>query len=273
MAQISSVQHTPSTSSSDSTPEARAAKATLDSLRALFALPDIQLIAMPASGGGAPAASLGSPTAFGAAWGDAFVGAGYQNRTRYGHLGDGAVSGGAGLGNPRRNIGIEITATSYSTLRQGFGTNGSASIKLHRVVNSMFGVAAGYENAMPWGHTDGGSSLYGVVSALIPVRADASKIFGGVGVSLGVGNARFRSERDVREHKDGWNAFGSMSFRVNDAITGVADWTGQDLNVGSAIRMPGPLPISLSVGLADVTHNAGDGARLIAGAGWAFRFQ
>ena len=245
----------------------------LDSLRAQFALPAISLATIATNATAPPSGSLGSPTAFGAAWGDAFVGAGYQQRVRFRNLGDGAVSGGAGFGNPRRNIGVEITATSYSTLRQGLATNGSASIKVHRVINPHLGIAAGFENAVPWGDTDGGSSLYAVASRLIPVRQDPSKIFGGIGISVGVGNARFRSERDIYANRDGINVFGNFSVRISDAVTGVADWTGQDLNAGAAVRLPGPLPLSLSLGFADLTHNAGDGARFIAGAGWAFRFR
>lgn len=239
----------------------------LDSLRAQFRLPDIPVqMQIVRSAYGVPAASLGSPTAFGASRGAVFAGAGYQQRTRYGNLGDGAISAGFGIG-AARIVALEVTVTSFSTLRQGFGKNGSASFKVHRLINSRLGVAAGYENAVPWGGTDGGSSLYVVASRLIPLAGDEGKPFGGVGVSLGVGNARFRSERAVRAGEEGVNVFGSASVRILQPVTLMADWTGQDLNAGLAFQLPNNIPFSFSLGFADITGRAGDGARFIAGGG------
>jgi hypothetical protein len=253
--------------------DSSASRARLDSLRARFVLPMLPLVSLPASAAAAPAASLGSPTAYGAGFGDAFVGAGYQYRVRFSSRGDGAASAGAGIGNAQRLAAVEITATSYSTFRSGFARNGSVSLKLHRSINPRMAIAAGYENAIPWGDTDGGSSLYVVATRLIPLRANTSSMFGGMGLSLGAGNARFRSEDDVEQNIPGINMFGSMSLRITEPVVAVADWTGQDLNLGASIRMPGPLPVSLSLGLADVTHRAGNGARFVAGAGWAFRYK
>ena len=248
------------------------AQTRLDSLRARFALPDLPVqTVIVKSAFGVPAASFGSATAFGASGGDVFIGAGYQKRARYGPLGDGATSGGFGVGNPRA-FAVEATITSFSTLRQGFGKNGSLSLKLHRVLNPHTAVAFGYENAVPWGGTDGGRSLYIVTSRLIPLSSDEGRPFGGVGISFGVGNGRFRSEKAVRAKRDGINAFGSASVRVAQPLIFMADWTGQDLNTGFAVQLP-HLPISFSVGLADVTGNAGDGARIIAGGGASFSLK
>ncbi|HUP89827.1 MAG TPA: hypothetical protein VM100_10760 [Longimicrobiales bacterium] len=215
---------------------------------------------------GVPAASFGSTTAFGASGGDLFVGAGYQKRTRYEVIGDGAVSAGFGIGNGK-HLAAEVTVTSFSTLRQGFLANGSASVKLHRLLNNRSAVAVGYENAVPWGGTDGGSSLYIVGSKLLPLSAEEGKPFGGIGVSVGVGNGRFRSESAVRGHRAGVNVFGSASVRVLKPVMLIADWTGQDLNAGFALQLPQRWPISISVGFADITRSAGDGARFIAGGG------
>ena len=48
-----------------------------------------------------------------------------------------------------------------------FGDNagrGSFSFKIHRSLPEGFAVALGFENAIRWGETDAGSSIYGVVS-------------------------------------------------------------------------------------------------------------
>lgn len=249
------------------------AQTRLDSLRARFALPDapVQTV-ITQTAFGVPAASFGSSTAFGASGGDLFAGAGYQQRTRYEVIGDGAVSAGFGVGNSKR-IAAEVTITSFSTLRQGFMNNGSASVKLHRLLDNRTAMAIGFENAVPWGGTDGGSSLYIVGSKLLPLSAEEGKPFGGIGVSLGVGNGRFRSESAVRGHRAGVNVFGSASVRVLQPVTLMADWTGQDLNAGFALQLPRRWPISVSVGFADITGNAGDGARFIAGAGASFHMK
>src|SRR5438477_7269286 len=113
----------------------------VDSLRASYILP------LPPSVQGArgamrisPGTSSGTPTAYGAEWGDVFFGAGFQARTRYSGSEslrkrmDGAVVGGVGLGNSRNALGIELAYTSFSTVRSGFFRTSSFSFKVHRVL-------------------------------------------------------------------------------------------------------------------------------------------
>jgi hypothetical protein len=64
-----------------------------------------------------PGSSSGTPTAYGAEFGDVFFGAGYQRRARYSHLDDGDAYVGFGLGNPRDYFGIELNFTSFTTVR------------------------------------------------------------------------------------------------------------------------------------------------------------
>ena len=60
----------------------------------------------------APGSSSLSPTGFGARWGQAFTGAGFQERTRFTESSDGAVSVGFGLGDPRKTVGFQTTITA-----------------------------------------------------------------------------------------------------------------------------------------------------------------
>src|SRR5258708_7533354 len=68
----------------------RAPAPRLDSLRRTLRLPPPPVRQISASAYiGAPGSSFGSPTPFGMASSDYFVGVGYQSRTRYTHMQDG----------------------------------------------------------------------------------------------------------------------------------------------------------------------------------------
>src|SRR5438105_6620312 len=84
-------------------PPAPPALSRLDSLRLSLRLPAPPvgpILQQQARQWGSPGTSFGSPTAFGARFGDVFAGAGYQARTRYTHIRDGSVVGGFGLFDP-----------------------------------------------------------------------------------------------------------------------------------------------------------------------------
>lgn len=220
---------------------------------------------------GQPGNVLGSESAFGAGWGDLFAGVGYQARGRFTSLPDGSAGFGFGLGSPRRDLGLEVALNSASTFRQGLGRNGSVSLKLHRVLPGAYGVAVGFENIASWGGTDGGSSTYGVVSHTVKLRDDPNNLMGSVAWNIGVGNSRFLSQQALAVGNGGVNVFGSAGFRFVSRAAFVADWTGQDLDVGiSAVPMHRS-PLVFSISLADVTRRAGDGPRLVIGAGAGFR--
>jgi hypothetical protein len=219
---------------------------------------------------GQPGSSAGSTGAFGAQWGDFFGGAGYQARTRFSDVNDGSVSAGFGLGNAQY-VAMEVTFTSASTFRHGFGNNGSVSLKLHRILPNFYGVAIGYENVGNWGNTDGGSSVYGVVSHNVRFREDATALFGSLAWNVGVGNNRYLRESDLTAGRSGVNAFASGGLRLHERSALVLDWTGQDLTSVISFVPVRHLPLVVSAGWADLTRTAGDGPRFIVGAGAGFK--
>jgi hypothetical protein len=220
---------------------------------------------------GQPGSSAGSTGAFGAEWGDFFFGAGYQARARFTSINDGAVSAGFGLGNPTEYVGVEVAMTSASTFRSGIGSNGSVSVKIHRILPNYYGVAVGFENVANWGGTDGGSSVYGVVSHNYQFRENATAFLGSLAWNLGVGNNRYLLESVLAEGKKGVNVFASGGLRLHERAALVLDWTGQDLASVISFVPIGSMPLVVSAGWADLTRTAGDGPRFIVGAGMGFK--
>jgi hypothetical protein len=252
----------------------------VDSLRAsyILALPpgvEVSTSAIRSS----PGSSSGTPTAYGAEFGDVFFGAGYQQRTRYTkglpwrQRADGAVVGGFGLGNPRKTLGIEAALTSFSTVRSGFFRHSSFSFKIHRALPGNLAIAYGWEDAIHSSGTDGGSSMYGVVSSYIRTRDTYGSPFSSVTLSAGVGNGRFQTEKAFLAGKKGVNAFGSAGVRVLSPVSLIANWTGQDLTLGASIVPFVRLPLFITPAFADLTGSAGDGARFILGVGLDFSFS
>jgi hypothetical protein len=220
-------------------------------------------------GGGS---SIGTPTAFGAQSGDVFAGFSYQQRTRFTDIDDGAVALGFGLGDARRYVALETTATSYSTIRQGFFENGGISFKAHHTFPGDVAVAVGVENVIDWGNTDAGKSVYGVATKVFRLRENSSEPLSRVTASIGVGGGRFRSESAIRRGDGTPNVFGSVGVQVAQPITLIGEWTGQDLNLGASITPFPGVPLVITPAAADVTGTAGDGTRFILGVGFGFSF-
>jgi hypothetical protein len=240
-------------------------------LQQQFRLPDppVAEILRRVLGGGS---SISTPTAFGAESGDFFAGFTYQQRTRFSDVDDGGVGFGFGLGDARRYVALETAVTSFSTIRQGFFENGGISFKLHRTFPGDFALAFGVENGINWGDTDAGTSFYGVASKVIRLRPNTTEPLSRVTASVGVGSGRFRTEDSINEDDGDPNVFGSVGVQVAEPISLIAEWTGQDLNIGASITPFPGVPFVITPAGADLTGNAGDGPRFILGVGYAVSF-
>ncbi len=233
----------------------------------LLPLPTINVIKTRTLGG---SSSIATPTAFGADRNQAYIGASYQSRTRFTNTDDGAIAAGIGFGDARKTIGLETTLTSYSTFREGFFTNSGISIKAHRLIGKDLAVAVGVDNLITFGHPDGGSDVYGVVSKVFPFKkGDYSR---SVTASIGLGGGRFRSESDYLHGVDSVNVFGSVGVRVAEPVTVIGEWTGQNLNLGASIQPFRNIPLIITPAIADITGSSGDGARFVLGVGYGFKF-
>ncbi|WP_017719028.1 S-layer homology domain-containing protein [Kamptonema formosum] len=246
---------------------------TAEVLRQRFRLREPATLQAPTvSAVSTPGSSSGSPTAFGASWGRGFLGAGFQERTRYTNDADGSISLGIGLGDAKKTVGVEVTAGVYSLFGDDSFQRGGISFKAHRLLPQNFAVAVGVENAIIWGSTDAGSSVYGVVSKIFQLRENPREPFSQLTASVGLGGGRFRSENDINNGEDSVNVFGSVGLRVAEPVSLIADWTGQDLTIGASIVPFRNVPLVITPAVADITDNAGDGARFILGVGYNFTF-
>jgi hypothetical protein len=223
-----------------------------------------------------PGSSLVTPNAFGPVWGEGYVGFGVLNRQRYypTHRGwrnlDGAVFGGLGFGNARDLVGLEVSLSSYSTMRRGFGNRGGVGVKAHRLIGERWGAAIGIENLLTRGTVDADETIYGVVTSVW--GPGGWHPFRGVTTTVGVGNGRFRFEDDMRHDRNTVGVFGSVGLHVLEPVSLIADWTGQDLTLGASIAPFREIPMVIAPAVVDVLGIAGDGPRFMFIAGSGFRF-
>jgi hypothetical protein len=220
-----------------------------------------------------PAGSISVPTGFGVEWGEIFVGAAYQERTRYTNDPDAGLVIGTGIGS-RHLLALEVAATSYSTVRDGGpGETGGLSFKLHRSLPNDAGIAAGYENALTWGGSDADPTLYVAASKVTRRTRRPNAWLDAVVLTLGVGNGRFRTEDADLDSIQTLNVFGALGVRVTEHVSLAADWTGQDVNAGFSITPIRRVPLVITPAVADILGTAGDGARFILSVGYGVGFR
>jgi S-layer homology domain len=246
--------------------------------------------------GNLPVGGLGTPSAFGADFGNFFLGAGYQNQTRPANVyTPGALpitlaakapetyaySVGLGLGDARNFLGLETVATTYNRTGSGSFENGGISFKLHKLLGDNFAIAGGYENAVtfgsnpvtPDGGVNGGRTGYGVASLVLNPDPNAG-FFSNTTLSVGAGAGRFRNVGDIRNNRDTINVFGSLGTRLSSNFSLVADWNGQDLGVGLPITIPfgSGSAFQITPALVDISNSETGGSRFVVSGGLGFKF-
>ncbi|MDJ1176996.1 hypothetical protein [Roseofilum capinflatum] len=218
-----------------------------------------------------PTSTIMIPSAYGQQWGKVGVALGVQSRTRYTDEADAGLGIGIGLGNPKTGVGVDV-GISIVDLVGETGQDGSVSVKIHRQLPQNWAIAVGVHNGLQWGDTDGGSSVYGVVSKRFDLRENVSDPFSRVYVSAGVGGGQFRSEENIMGQQDAIEGFGGVAVRVVPSVNAIVEWTGQDLTLGASVAPFSKLPLVITPAVTDLTGSAGDGSRFILGIGYVFSF-
>ncbi len=274
---------------------------TADAAIAQLSVPG-QLPAMaPMATGTFPVGGLGTPTAFGASWGNLFLGGSFQDQTRPNVYSNSklpsdatataadkqkggdyyAYSVGLGLGDARNLIGLETVATTYNAGKAGLFNNGGVSFKAHKLLGDNFAIAGGYENAITFGKsfpsdangTNGGQTGYGVASLILNPDPNVG-FFSNTTLSVGAGAGRFRNIGDIRANRDTINIFGSLGTRLSSNFSLVTDWNGQDLSVGLPITIPfgGGSSFQITPALVDLVNGESGGSRFTVSGGLGFQF-
>ena len=219
----------------------------------------------------APSASISIPIGFGANFGQIFGGFAFQSRTRFTNQADGGLALGVGLGEPQKIVGLDVTMAILSLFGDNAG-RGSFSFKIHRSLPEGFAIALGFENAINWGGTDAGSSIYGVVSKFFQFTETTKEPFSQLTLSLGVGGGRFRSEGAIEDGVNSLGVFASAGLRIVEPVSAIVEWSGQDLNAGISLIPFQNIPLTVNLAGADLTGNAGDGARFVMSIGYNYFF-
>lgn len=252
-----------------------AAAAQEEALRDRYRLPAPPTIAVAARGAwAAPGLAIGIPTGFGADQGDAFLGAGFQHRTRLEDRPDGGLVAGVGIGDARRILGLEAAVSSFGTARSC--CRGGLSLKLHKLLPpGDASIALGWENAVTWGRmegldeaTDAGTSVYLAGSKVFRLRGNPASPFGTLSLTAGVGTGRFRTEDQIVAGKETVGVFGGGAVRLAGPASLIVDWTGQDLAAGISVVPLRRVPLLVTPGVADLTTEP----RFILGVGYGFNF-
>ncbi len=219
-----------------------------------------------------PGSSVGVPTAFGANYGDGFVGLTLSNRRPRVNEADGSISVGFGLGDSEKAVGLE-TSVNIGSLRK-FAANGDLGFKLHRALPGRSAIALGWDSGITWGEENGNtvSTIYGVGSKVFDLRPQDRTNPLPLTLSLGVGGGRFRSFENVVNQRGGVGVFGSVGLRVVPQAAVIASWTGQDLNLGISYVPIKRTPLYITGVVANVL-NRNDNATLFSiGIGYGFNY-
>ena len=217
-----------------------------------------------------PSISIINPSGYGAAWGNAGIGVGFQRRARFRDQADGIFGFGFGLGDPRKNIGAQVGIGLVDL--NAPSQDGVINLKLHRRLSRDLSVAIGTQGIITWGDPDGGSSVFGVATKRFGLRQDRTKTFSEIYTSLGIGGGQFRSESDINNGNETVGVFSSIALRVIEPMAFVTEWTGQDLTIGTPIVPFRNISLVIVPSVTDITGSAGDGARFIFGVGYTFSY-
>ena len=216
-----------------------------------------------------PGLSFGAPSAFGAGWGDAFVGASGATAGKARNKIDGSISAGFGLGDAQKLVGLEF-AYNMGSIRN-FGENGTFDLKAHRIAyakgTNLVAVAAGWKTFAQYGNEAiRPSSAYGVVTtySLLQPNNPVNKM--PISLSVGAGGG------DFRQGTDSTGVFAGVGVQVHPQVGVGLGWSGIGLNAGVSFVPVPTIPLTINAQGADLTDNTQGGTVFVLSVGYGFNF-
>jgi hypothetical protein len=230
-------------------------------------LPDAYLPS--ASGGNSPSLNFGTPSGFGAYWGNAFISASgaTPGSKRDGNI-DGSVSVGFGLGSSD-TIGGELSYNQGSI--KNFGRNGTFDAKIHRIVyaegTNQVSVSVGWNTfAQHVTESVANSSVYGAISTYSQLQAGDKYNTMPISFTVGVGGGAFRKD------PDSLGVFAGFGVQVHPQFSVGAAWSGVGINAGVSYVPYPAIPLTFVLTGGDLTESSFGGRVLVLSASYGFSF-
>jgi len=179
--------------------------------------------------------SLTTPVAWGASNNVVFVGIGGNYPSPYTSDADGAAVAGFGVGDPVKNLGLQVALVSLDLTEW---KEYSMSLHLSRNLTKTTAVGVGAESIMLTSGGDSDKSYYVVFSQGIQANPfiDHQNGKSKLHYSIGAGTSRFGEkspmDTDSGKGKYGTYVFTNVAYEVANSFNIIADWNGLNLNAG-----------------------------------------
>jgi hypothetical protein len=217
-----------------------------------------------------PGLTFAGPSAFGANWGDAFVGiaGATPGKLRNGEV-DGSINAGFGLGNALDAVGLELNY-NLGSIRK-FASNGSFDAKLHRIVyaqgSDRVAVAVGWNTFAQYGNEGVvDSSLYGAVTSYSLLQPDNEINKMPISFTAGVGGGIYRSGSAST------GVFAGVGVQVAPQLSIGGGWSGVGINAGLSYVPVPSIPLTIGLIGGDLTDNSRGGRILVLNISYGFNF-
>lgn len=217
-----------------------------------------------------PSLTFATPSAFGATWGDVFLGASAATTGKARTQPDGSISMGFGLGDARKLVGLELGYNIGSI--KNFGYNGTFDLKANRIVyakgNTQIAAAAGWKSFAQHvkGESVRPSSAYGVVTSYSLLKPNDTVNKMPISFSIGAGGGDFRTG-DANT-----GVFAGVGVQVHPQIGVGMGWSGVGFNVGASFVPISTIPLTINVVGADLTDTSFGGTVFVLSIGYGFNF-
>jgi hypothetical protein len=202
------------------------------------------------------ATSLFAPIGYGPNWGAVFGSLAGVNRWPGGHLSDGSLSVGMGLGNSDKYVGgsLSLLVDSLGLRNQAFAKNSALSGAIYRWITPSTSIAVGASKIAGVGvFKNTANGFFAAGTQLIALTPNASFHTPFV-VSVGVGSGPFVSAQEMMVFKRDarLNAFGALSISPIQQLSLIADYAEQLLSLGASIVPIRTLPVVVTAYASNV---------------------
>lgn len=215
-----------------------------------------------------PGLTFATPSAFGAGFGDVFIGASGSTGGKLRPDVDGSLSAGFGLGSSN-TLGLEVSYNMGSI--KSFGANGSFDLKAHRVIyaegTNQIGIAAGWNTFAQYGKEGVvPSTIYGAISSYSQLQANDSYNKMPLSMTVGAGGGSFR------QGNASLGIFAGAGVQVHPQLGVGLGWSGVGLNAGLSFVPIPSIPLTIGLTGGDLGNSSPGGSVLVLSVGYGFNF-